>query len=57
VNGALLFGGGMRVGQVIGSTDSTVAYAKDQPIHYQDLLAGTLTRRSYSPESSMPNEK
>jgi uncharacterized protein (DUF1501 family) len=39
VNGALLFGGGMRVGQVIGSTDSTAAYAKDQPIHYQDVLA------------------
>jgi uncharacterized protein (DUF1501 family) len=39
VNGALLFGGGMRVGQVIGSTDSAAAYAKDQPVHYQDVLA------------------
>jgi hypothetical protein len=39
VNGALLAGGGMRVGQVIGSTDSTAAAAKDTPIHYQDVLA------------------
>jgi Protein of unknown function (DUF1501) len=39
VNSALLFGGGMRVGQVIGSTDSTASHAKDQPIHYQDVLA------------------
>ncbi len=39
VNGALLAGGGMRVGQVLGATDSTAAYAKDQPIHYQDVLA------------------
>ena len=38
-NGALLFGGGMRVGQVIGSTDSTAAYPKDQPVHYHDVLA------------------
>jgi len=39
VNGALLAGGGMKVGQVIGSTDSSAAVAKDQPIHYQDVLA------------------
>jgi hypothetical protein len=38
-NSALLFGGGMRVGQVIGSTDSTAAYPKDDPVHYQDVLA------------------
>jgi hypothetical protein len=39
VNGALLAGGGMRVGQVIGSTDSTASTAKDHPVHYQDVLA------------------
>src|SRR5262249_9002166 len=39
VNGALLAGGGMAVGQVIGSTHSTAAVAKDQPIHYLDVLA------------------
>jgi hypothetical protein len=39
VNGALLSGGGMRTGQVIGSTDATAAAAKDQPIPYRDVLA------------------
>jgi uncharacterized protein (DUF1501 family) len=39
VNGALLAGGGMRTGQVIGSTDSTAGQAKDFPIHYRDVLA------------------
>ncbi len=39
VNSAILAGGGMRTGQVIGSTDSAAALAKDQPIHYRDVLA------------------
>ncbi len=39
VNGALLAGGGMKTGQVIGSTDATAAEAKDTPIHYLDVLA------------------
>lgn len=39
VNSAILAGGGMRTGQVIGSTDSTAAYAKEHPIHYRDVLA------------------
>jgi hypothetical protein len=39
VNGALLSGGGMRTGQVIGSTDATAGEAKDQPIPYRDVLA------------------
>jgi uncharacterized protein (DUF1501 family) len=39
VNGALLAGGSMKTGQVIGSTDKDAAYAKDQPTHYHDVLA------------------
>lgn len=39
VQAALLAGGGMRVGQVIGSTDKTAAYADDRPIDYRDILA------------------
>jgi uncharacterized protein (DUF1501 family) len=39
VNGALLSGGGMRTGQVIGSTNATAAEAKDHPIPYRDVLA------------------
>jgi hypothetical protein len=39
VNGALLAGGGMKVGQVIGSTDAIAAVARDSPVPYQDVLA------------------
>jgi uncharacterized protein (DUF1501 family) len=39
VNFALLSGGGMRTGQVIGSTDSAAAEAKDDPIPYTSVLA------------------
>jgi hypothetical protein len=39
VNSALLAGGGMRTGQVIGSTDSAAAEAKDDPIPYPSVLA------------------
>ena len=39
VNGAVLAGGGMKVGQVIGATDKLGAYATSNPIHYQDVLA------------------
>lgn len=38
VNGALLAGGGMRTGQVIGSTDAIADSAKDRPVHYHDVL-------------------
>jgi uncharacterized protein (DUF1501 family) len=39
VNGVLLAGGGMKTGQVIGSTDTVAAEARDRPIHYMDVLA------------------
>jgi hypothetical protein len=38
VNGVLLAGGGMRTGQVIGSTDGMADSAKDRPVHFQDVL-------------------
>ncbi|MBS0263917.1 MAG: DUF1501 domain-containing protein, partial [Planctomycetes bacterium] len=31
-------GGGLRMGQVIGSTDALADSAKDRPVHYQDVL-------------------
>ena len=34
VNSALLAGGGMKTGQVIGSTDSAAGEAKDDPMPY-----------------------
>lgn len=36
---ALVSGGGLRTGQVVGSTDSKGAYPKDRPLTPQDLLA------------------
>lgn len=39
VNSAILAGGGMPMGQVIGSTDAIADSAKDRPVHYQDVLA------------------
>jgi hypothetical protein len=39
VNSAILAGGGIRAGQVIGATDSAAAVAKEQPVHYRDVLA------------------
>jgi len=39
VNSALLAGGGMKTGQVIGSTDSAAGEAKDDPIAYPSVLA------------------
>jgi hypothetical protein len=39
VNSAILAGGGMRVGRVLGVTDKLADSVIDRPIHYQDVLA------------------
>ena len=39
VSCALLAGGGMRSGQVIGSTDKFAGEAKDRPVHFQEVYA------------------
>jgi len=41
---ALLAGGGMMMGQVIGSTNRLGEVPQDRPIHYQDVFA-TLYRQ------------
>lgn len=43
VSCALLAGGGMRTGQVIGSTNRLGEYAKDRPVHVQEVV-GTIYR-------------
>ncbi|MFM7077286.1 MAG: DUF1501 domain-containing protein, partial [Planctomycetaceae bacterium] len=35
----LLAGGGMRTGQVIGSTNRLGEVPQDRPVHYQDVFA------------------
>lgn len=39
VSCALLAGGGMRTGQVIGSTNRLGEHAQDRPVHFQDVFA------------------
>ena len=39
VSCALMAGGGMRTGQVIGATNRLGEYAKDRPVHFQDVFA------------------
>ncbi len=39
VSCALLAGGGMRVGQVIGSTNRLGEQAQDRPVHFQEIFA------------------
>jgi hypothetical protein len=39
VSCALLAGGGMRSGQVIGSTNRLGEFAKDRPVHFQEIFA------------------
>lgn len=36
---AMLAGGGMKTGQVIGSTDRLGGMAKDRPVHFQEVFA------------------
>lgn len=43
VSCALLAGGGMRTGQVIGATNRLGEYAKDRPVHVQEVV-GTIYR-------------
>jgi hypothetical protein len=51
VNSALLAGGGLRTGQVLGSTDATAGEAKDMPIHYRDVLATVYQNLGIDPHS------
>jgi uncharacterized protein (DUF1501 family) len=39
VSCAMLAGGGMRTGQVIGSTNRLGEHAQDRPVHFQDVFA------------------
>lgn len=39
VAGALMFGGGMRTGQVVGSTNRLGEYAKDRPVEFGEVIA------------------
>jgi hypothetical protein len=51
VNFALMFGGGMRTGQVIGATDKIGAYAAARRVPYLDVLATIYNRLGLDPHT------
>jgi uncharacterized protein (DUF1501 family) len=51
VNFALMSGGGMKVGQVIGSTDSAAGEAKDDPVPYANVLASVYKNLGIDPHA------
>ncbi len=50
VSFALLAGGGMRTGQVIGSTNRYAETAKDRPVTFQEVFATLYNRLGIGPE-------
>lgn len=49
---AMLAGGGMRTGQVIGATDRMAAEATERPVTYQDVFATLYQRLGIDPATS-----
>ncbi len=52
VSCALLAGGGMRTGQVIGSTNRLAEVPKDRPVHYQNVFATLYRQIGIDPETT-----
>jgi hypothetical protein len=52
VSCALLAGGGMRTGQAIGATDRLGEYAKERPVHFQEVLATLYHNLGINPETT-----
>jgi hypothetical protein len=55
VNAALLAGGGMRTGQVIGATDKHAAYVSDRPVSFQNVFATLYHNLGIDPATSVPD--
>jgi Protein of unknown function (DUF1501) len=51
VSCAILAGGGMRTGQVIGSTDKDAAQARDRPVHFQEVFATLYSNLGLDPRT------
>jgi len=52
VSPAILAGGGMKTGQVIGATDRIAAEATERPVHYQDVMATLYHNLGIDPKTS-----
>jgi hypothetical protein len=53
VGPALLAGGGMKVGQVIGATDRLAATVRERPVKYQDVFATLYHNLGIPPETTL----
>jgi uncharacterized protein (DUF1501 family) len=53
VNSALISGGGMRMGQVIGATDKFADSAIDRPVPYRDVLASVYSAVGIDPSGGV----
>jgi hypothetical protein len=56
VSCALLAGGGMRTGQVIGSTDRLADHAKDRPVHFQEVFSTLYHNLGIDPATATVND-
>jgi hypothetical protein len=52
VSCALLAGGGMRTGQAIGATNRLGEYAKERPVHFQEIVATLYHNLGIDPATS-----
>lgn len=56
VSCALLFGGGMKTGQVVGSTDRNGGEAKDRPVKFGEVFATLYHRLGIDPQATTVND-
>ena len=56
VSCALLVGGGMKTGQVIGATNRLGEYAKDRPVHFGEVVATLYHNLGLNPETMTIND-
>lgn len=52
VSCALLAGGGIRAGQAIGATNRLGEYAKERPVHFQEIFATLYRNLGINPETT-----
>lgn len=52
---ALIAGGGLRMGQVVGATNSKAEYPAERPLHPQDLLATIYHHLGINPRHEFPD--
>ena len=57
VSSCLLAGGGMKTGQVIGSTTRDGGYADDRPVHHRDVMATLLHNLGFDVRSQQVTDQ